>query len=78
MESADRRLERKTDDVSNDNKLLREQLSAFSKDLSVEIETMKVQIESNTALLARIDDYLRRWRHRPWPPPPHFPQEQEP
>jgi hypothetical protein len=76
MKSADKRLEGQADDIRNDNKLLREQLSSFSKDLSVEIETMKAQIESNTALLARIDEYLRWRTWHPWGQPTPPPQKE--
>lgn len=78
LDATDRQAQKKIDDLSKEYDDLRERLSAFSKDLSVEIETMRTQIASNTTLLRRIDDYLRWRTWHPWVPPQQQPQGQNP
>jgi len=69
-------LERNSDDTRKRYLKIKRDISDMEKDISQQFDTMTRQIESNTALLARIDDYLR-W-HRWYPPPPPPPQPQNP
>jgi len=60
-----RRIEKGTKDMEENYRKLTREISVLRKDIDAQFDITAGQIDANTALLARIDDYLR-WRRNPW------------
>ncbi len=64
-----RRTEKNKADIRDNSVKLNRNISAMQKDITRQFDIMVNQIEANTTLLNRIDDYLRWQPRRPWRPP---------
>ncbi len=75
INQARRRTEKNKADIRDNSVKLNRNISAMKKDITRQFDVMVNRIETNAALLNRIDDYLRWLNWHPWPLVPQLPRK---